>query len=205
MDVVLVDPLRVMSGRRSCKRSVTMGAAIVAVLTAAACHRIIGSRDVPAGMFVGATLDGGLVGIVTVDSLEACLRGNGETRLLPLAGDPDLAEDPFLTVECSRISPLTAEELSKVFDGKGDSRGEAEIPENDSPIGDGSRGYLRIPGDAIWTEFYLRYNRAFIRLVEWTSGNHWGVEVDHTYRVELVGGRRVIRTVRSRERDVELD
>lgn len=200
-----MDPLRVVSGRRSCKRSVTVGAIVLAAVVALGCHRIVASREVPARMFVGATLDGGLVGIVTVDSLEACLRGKGEARLFPLAGDPDLAEDPFLTVECSRISPLTAEELSKVFDGKGGARGRAEIPENDSPLADGSSGYLRIPGETFWTEYYLRHNESFIRLVQWSSGNHWGVEVDHTYRVELAGGRRVIRTIRSRERDVELD
>jgi hypothetical protein len=193
------------SSRRSCKRSLTVGAAILAAVVALGCHRIVASREVAARMFVGAALDGGLVGIVRVDSLEACLRGSGEARLLPLAGDPDLAEDPFLTVECSRISPLTAEELSSLFEGKGGARGEAEIPENDSPIADGSRGYVRIPGESFWIEYYLRYNRAFIRLVEWSSGNHWGVEVDHTYRVELAGSRRVMRTIRSREREVELD
>jgi hypothetical protein len=156
-------------------------------------------------MFVGATLDGSLVGIVTVDSLEVCLRGKGEAQFLPLAGDRALAEDPVLSIECSRITPLTAEELSEVFDGQGGSRGEAEIPENASPIVDGSRGYVRIPGEWISTEYFLRYNEAFIRLVRWSHGNHWGGEVDHTYRIEMADGRRVIRTVRSRERDVELD
>jgi len=154
---------------------------------------------------MAATRAGGLAGIATADSLPLCADGEGEADFLPLAGDRELAEDPLMRIDCAGLLPLTAEELSRIFDGEGRADGEDVIPENDSPIESGARGYVRIPGEWFPFEYYLRYNDSFIRLVQWGFGNHWGAEIDHTYQVVPVGERRTIRTARSRERSVELD
>jgi hypothetical protein len=183
------------------------GVALVAVAVAAstACHRIVAEREVPPRDFVGGTLDGGLVGVVFTDSLEACMRGSGEARFLPFAGHGWIAEDLHLLLSCRRIIPLTSQELSRVLGGRGSARGGSPIPENRDPIEYDHRGYHRVSGRWIGTEYFVRYNDTAIRLVRWGYGNHWGGETDHTYHVEDVNGRRVIHTVRSKERDVVLD
>lgn len=180
--------------------------AVVAAATASACsYDFTSAREVAPRMYVAATRAGGLGGIAFADSLEQCVEGEGEADFLPLAGDRELAEDPFMRVECAGLVPLTFDELSRVFDGEGRADGVDVIPENDSPIEGSTGGYVRIPGEWFPFEYYLRYNQSSVRLVQWGFSNHWGAEIDHTYQVVIEGERRAIRTLRSRDRGVEFD
>lgn len=175
------------------------------VITLMACHQVIQTRSVPPDMFVAATVAGGIVGIARADSVAACVRGRGELRLLPLEGHPDLAADPFLSLHCGNVRPLTTSELTIAVDEKGRRSGQAVPPELDGPIVDSHRGFIRIPGEWISTTYFLRYNDRYAQLVRWSHGNHWGTEMEHTYRVTDSDDGRRIETTRALERDVALD
>lgn len=182
-----------------------MWALLELAMRSAAGHRVMMSREAPPDMFVAAPIAGGGVGVALAESVEACVGAEGTVRLFPLAAERDGTEDPFRRMDCRQVRALDAPELSVALEGRGRRTRGGAPPPLEKPIVDGARGFAAFPGEWIPVQYFIRVTADHIQLIRWSSGNHWGTEVEHTYRVVVSGNGQRIVTARSVQRDVELD